>query len=172
MITQILVHTPLWVYGLFVGLLVFGLQQTRSRNVNVFLAFLLPVGMVALSLSGIGSSFGMQLVPLAMWAFGLLSITLIGYLFLREKSVVFSPSSRSFFIPGSWVPLAVIMAIFFAKYLFAVMHALDAQVTSSTGFVVSLSLIYGLLSGYFASRAINLVCQYRAATLRCDADFS
>ena len=53
MITQILIHTPIWVYGLFVLLVVFGLQQTRSRDVKAVLAYLLPLWMIALSLAGI-----------------------------------------------------------------------------------------------------------------------
>ena len=55
--------------------------------------------------------------------------------------------------------LAVIMAIFFAKYAYAVMRALNADVISAPLFVVVLSAVYGLLGGYFAARALNLIKQ-------------
>jgi hypothetical protein len=56
LITQDLIHAPLWVYGLFVVLVAFGLQLTRSRNVNAVPAYFLPFGMIAFSLAGINSS--------------------------------------------------------------------------------------------------------------------
>jgi hypothetical protein len=157
LITQILIHTPFWVYGLFVVLIAFGLQQTRSRNVNAVLAYFLPFGMIALSLAGINSSFGIKPAPIAMWALGLLIITVLGFKHFRDDRVTFTRSSRSFFIPGSWTPFFVIMAIFFTKYVFAVMHAFDAEVVTTKAFVGSLSLAYGCFSGYFSSKAVNLV---------------
>jgi hypothetical protein len=44
-----------------------------------------------------------------------------------------------------------------AKYVYAVMHALNADVISAPLFIVFLSAVYGLLSGYFAARAFNLI---------------
>ena len=49
------------------------------------------------------------------------------------------------------------MAIFFAKYVYAVMHAFNAEVVSTPIFIGALSAVYGLLSGYFTSRAVNLI---------------
>jgi predicted membrane protein len=163
LITQILIHTPLWVYGLFIVLVAFGLQQTRSRNVNAVLAYFLPLGMIALSLAGINSSFGIKPAPIAMWAIGLLIVTVIGFKRFRDDRVTFTRSSRSFFIPGSWTPFFVIMAIFFTKYVFAVIQAFDAEVVTTKAFVAALSLAYGCFSGYFSSRAINLVSKAKAA---------
>lgn len=163
MITQILIHTPLWVYGLFVVLVAFGLQQTRSRNVNAVLAYILPFGMIALSLAGINSSFGIKPAPVAMWALGLLLVTVIGFKHFRDDRVTFTRTSRSFFIPGSWAPFCVIMAIFFTKYVYAVIHAFDAEIVTTNTFIAALSLAYGCFSGYFSSRAVNLVFKAKDA---------
>ena len=163
MITQILIHTPLWVYGLFLVLVAFGLQQTRSRKVTAVLAYILPFGMMALSLAGLNSSFGMTPAPLAMWTIGLLTVTVIGFKYFRDDRVSFIRSSRSFHIPGSWTPLIVILAIFFTKYGVAVTHAVDAALVTTKVFVAALSLAYGGFSGYFSSRAVNLMTTARAA---------
>jgi hypothetical protein len=163
LITQILIHTPLWVYGLFIVLVAFGLQQTRSRNVNAVLAYLLPLAMIALSLAGINSSFGIKPAPIAMWAIGLLIVTVIRFKHFRDDRVTFTRASRSFFIPGSWTPFFVIMAIFFTKYVFAVIQAFDAEIVTTEAFVAALSLAYGCFSGYFSSRAVNLVSKAKAA---------
>lgn len=71
--------------------------------------------------------------------------------------MAYDAATATFFVPGSWVPLGVIMAIFFAKYVYAVMKAFDADVLSAPLFVIFLSAVYGLLSGYFAARAFNLI---------------
>jgi NhaP-type Na+/H+ and K+/H+ antiporter len=100
-------------------------------------------------------------VPLASWAVALATSALAGYALFRDKRVQYDVAAKEFFVPGSWVPLAVIMAIFFAKYVYAVMHALNAHVIAEPMFVVALSAVYGLLSGYFAARAMNLINQAR-----------
>lgn len=158
---QILSHTPAWVFALFAGLLAFGLLQARSRSVKKRLAYALPAGMVALSLSGIQSSFGLNLLPVAAWAAGLALVAFIGYKAFPNKGISFSPENNTFFIPGSWTPLAVIMAIFFTKYLFAVMQGLGAAAASSPTTAVILSWAYGCFSGYFCARAVSLVAAER-----------
>lgn len=159
MIVQILSHTPIWVYALFFVLLVFGLIQTRTRTVSKIPALLLPVGMIALSLSGINSSFGLTTIPLAAWGIALSIATVVGYTFFRDKRVHCKATDGKFFIPGSWIPLVVMMAIFSAKYVYAVMNAFNAEIISTPMFIGALSAVYGLLSGYFCSRAINLIKQ-------------
>ena len=154
---QILSHTPIWVYALFFVLLVFGLMQTRTRTVGKIPALLLPVGMVALSLAGINSSFGFTTIPLAAWGMAMAVATVVGYAFFRDKRIRCEATGGKFFMPASWIPLVVIMAIFFAKYVYAVMKASNAEVIATPIFIGALSAVYGLLSGYFASRAVNLI---------------
>jgi hypothetical protein len=157
LIGEILSRTPTWVFALFVGLLVFGLMQTRTRNVPRIPALLLPAGMIALSFAGIQSSFGLAPLPFASWALALAVVALVGHSLFRDGRVSYDAAAKTYFVPGSWVPLGVIMAIFFAKYVYAVMNALNAAVVSTTLFVVGLSAVYGVLSGYFAAKALNLI---------------
>lgn len=157
MIVQILSNTPAWVFALFLALLVLGLMQTRTRTVRKIPALLLPAGMIALSLAGINSSFGFRPVPLASWTAALALAVAVGHALFRDERVQYDAAEAKFLVPGSWVPLAVIMAIFFAKYVYAVMHAFNADVLSAPLFIVADSAVYGLLSGYFAARAFNLI---------------
>jgi len=157
LILQILANTPAWVIALFFVLLGLGFMQTRTREVRRFPALVLPVGMVALSLAGINSSFGLKPLPLFSWATALVIASLVGDYLFRDTAVKYNTTTRAFVIPGSWIPLVVIMAIFFAKYVYAVMRAFDAAVLNTTPLVVILSAVYGLLSGYFAAKALNLL---------------
>jgi len=155
-VSQILSHTPIWVFGLFVVLVVFGLQQTRNRNVKLVLAYFLPAGMIALSLAGVLSSFGVHPVPIALWFIGLVVTTTFIYKLFPLKGVTFHPERKHFFVPGSWLPFVVIMAIFFAKYAVGVMHGLNSPLLANQSFILLLSFAYGCFSGYFASRAVAL----------------
>jgi hypothetical protein len=163
MIVQILSNTPTWVFALFVVLLALGLMQTRTRTVRKLPALLLPLGMIALSLAGINSSFGLKPVPVTVWAVSLAVAAAVGYALFRDKRVQYHAAAARFSLPGSWVPLAVIMAIFFAKYVYAVMHGFNAGIISTTPFIAALSAVYGMLSGYFAARALNLIKQARGS---------
>ena len=40
---EILAHTPRWVFGLFIGLVVLGLQQSKVRNMTLQRLTLLPL---------------------------------------------------------------------------------------------------------------------------------
>ncbi|MDZ4719584.1 MAG: DUF6622 family protein [Roseiflexaceae bacterium] len=157
MIIQILAHTPIWVYPLFLLLLVFGFIQTRTRNVRRIPALLLPASMSVLSLAGIISSFGLTTIPLAAWGTALTMATAVGYTFFRDTRIHSNAIDGTFLIPGSWVPLVVMMAIFLTKYLYAVMNAFNPEIFSTPLFIGTLSAVYGLFSGYFSSRTVNLI---------------
>jgi hypothetical protein len=86
-------------------LLVFGLIQSRTRTVSKLPALLLPAGMIALSLAGINSSFGLTTIPLAAWGIALTIATVVGYTFFTDKRIHCKATDGKFFIPGSWIPL-------------------------------------------------------------------
>jgi hypothetical protein len=153
---QILSHTPVWVFALFAGLLGFGLLQTRSREVRRPLAYALPAGMVALSLSGVQSSFGLTLTTVTAWTSGLIVVTLIVSQVFPDKRLALDSADGTFHIPGSLTPLAVMMAIFFTKYAYAVLQGLGAAAATSDLAAPALSLAYGCFSGYFCARAVML----------------
>jgi hypothetical protein len=64
--------------------------------------------MIALSLAGINSSFGLTTIPLAAWGLAIATATVVGYTFFRDQRIHCKATDGKFFIPGSWVPLAVI----------------------------------------------------------------
>ena len=123
---------------MFTVLLVFGLMQTRTRTVRKIPALLLPAGMIALSLVGTYFSFSLRPVPLVSWAIALAIAAFVGCALLRDKGVKYDAIVQKFFVPGSWVSLVVIMAIFFEKYVYAVMQAFNADVISTPLFAVVL----------------------------------
>ena len=154
---QILSHTPTFVFILFFVLLVFGFTQTRDRKVNLILAFLLPVLMAVFSLAGVFSSFGISLITIGLWLSGLIIVAYLVHRFFSTKGISYFSAEGKFFIPGSWVPFSVIMAIFFTKYAVGIMTGMQMVLVHQPHFIFILSFLYGCFSGYFIARGINLM---------------
>lgn len=161
MITGILQHTPYWVWGIFVLLLVLGLMQTRTRSVSRALVFLLPMIMIPLSFSTIMMTFGIKPLPVTSWVVGIAaSLLLNGFVFRAPAGVRYA--SGKFEIPGSWIPLLLMMTIFLARFVIGVTRAVNPSLVASDVFAASVSAILGFCSGLFASRAIKILAAQRA----------
>lgn len=156
MIIEILKHTPIWVFGLLVFLLILGLQQSRDRTVQKFLILPLPIGMALLSYFGVFSSFGLSPLSTGLWLTALVSIACFSAKCFPLKGVEFTTVTARFSIPGSWVPLVLMMAIFFSKYLVAVLNALHPSLAMSSGFMILCCLVYGAFSGVFVGRTVSM----------------
>jgi hypothetical protein len=108
-------------------------------------------------LFGVLFAFGFKIFPLGLWLIGLATSTFTGYKLFPVKGLTYHPLQKHFFIPGGWLPLVVIMVIFFTKYTVAIMHGFNSTLVNNHIFILSLSLAYGCFSGYFVSRAVSLV---------------
>lgn len=157
MLIQILARTPSWVFALFAALLALGLSQARARRVPLVRALFLPAAMVGLSGWGVASAFGGGGGPLATWlAAGLLS----GALVFRSPvhpEVRYDAMQRRFLLPGSWVPLMLILGIFCTRYAVGVSLAMHPSLAVDNGFALTTSAVYGAFSGVFAGRALALL---------------
>jgi hypothetical protein len=119
-------NTPLWVWGVLAAL---GLAQARNRKVSSLLILLLPATMIPLSLYGVAASFGASLGVLSAWAIGLgAALTLNGLVFLGPRGARYDAVEGRFEVPGSWVPLMLILTIFSTRFVFAVTKALNPSI--------------------------------------------
>jgi hypothetical protein len=149
-----LTHTPRWVFMVFVGLLFLGYQQSRNRTVTRPALVLLPATMLGFSLYGVASSFGFSVLPFLAWAVGVAITYLLGRRLLQSPA--YPDPSGSFQVSGSWWPLAVMMGIFFVKYVTSYALARNLPFALQPSFVGCISLALGLLSGIFVARAVTI----------------
>jgi len=91
-----------------------------------------------------------------LWLFALVSVTYFSGKYFPAKGVEFSTETGYINIPGSWVPLLLMMAIFFSKYLVAVLSTLQPSMLLSAGFMIFCTLLYGAFSGVFVARAMSM----------------
>jgi hypothetical protein len=164
-LTQILRGTPLWVYALFLGLIVLGYLQSKPREVAAARLAILPAALGLFSLSRVIGTFGLELVPVAAWVAGTAAALLLNRVLKQPAGARWSAATGSFHVPGSWVPLALMMAVFFARYAVAVSLAMTPALAQSVGFAAGTSFAFGFLSGLFLARALWVWSRRPAAPL-------
>ncbi len=113
--------------------------------------------MSCFSLYGVASSFGINFLPLAAWTVGLLSTITLCQIFFRAQGAFYSPSNNMFHVPGSWVPLILMMAIFILKYFVGYTMARRLPIASSVVFSGTISFFLGILGGIFSARAKSIL---------------
>jgi hypothetical protein len=158
MLLQILASTPRWVFGLFLLLLVLGLRQLRPYRASLTRIAILPVAMKTLAVYGVVSAFGGSSAALVAWV-AAASVAVAVAVVLRRplpETTRFDAVTRTFEVTGSVVPLALMMGIFFTKYVVAVQLAMHPYLAHQTDVALVVGAIYGAFSGIFAARGIRL----------------
>ena len=154
MFTAILHHTPSWVWLLLAGLVALGWSQSRDRLLTLPRATLLPLAMVGLSLYGLGSAFGWAAEPLTAWLAGAAAALAAVHAAGGWRGIEWQAAARRVFVPGSWVPMVVILGVFSVKFAVGVLLAMQPGLRTQASFVGAAALLYGGFSGLFFSRGI------------------
>jgi len=156
MLASILQHTPVRVWGLLAGLIALGLWQTRDRELPLLRVTVLPLAMIVLSASGVLSAFGHFPVALGGWAAGVGAALAFGRQFVAMRGARWSAQAGQLHVPGSWLPLALMVGLFCIKYVAGVSLALHPALVHDAAFASLCSLAYGGFSGLFLARAQSL----------------
>ena len=94
MFMTILQHTPAWVFLIFGALVVLGVQQAFARSVPLRRVVVLPFLFVALSLSGVVSTFGAVAPALLAWAAGIATGAMAAWWAVNTSAVRFDTTTR------------------------------------------------------------------------------
>lgn len=99
------------------------------------------------------SAFGIVTTGLFPWILGVTIALGLGIKIAAPGNVTFFADTQTFVVPGSWLPLFLMMAIFFMKYAGGVILTRQLPIANETVFIGFVSLCYGLMSGVFLARA-------------------
>lgn len=155
MFVAIVSRTPVWVWVLLVALVALGLTQTRTRLVTPVRATVLPVVMMGLSLFGVLSTFGAKPWPIGAWLGALVATTLVAEALGAWRGTTWSVAASMFKVPGSWLPMVVIMSIFAVKFYVGVRVAMQPELKQAAHFSLIVCLVYGVFSGLFLARGVT-----------------
>jgi hypothetical protein len=112
--------------------------------------------MLSLSLYGILHAPHSVGIALIAWGMGLGIAAIVNSALPHAVGVVAHEESGYYTVPGSWVPLMLMMTVFIAKFSLGYLvgsHTVDAN---DTGFIVLSSGVSGLISGTFLVRAVQI----------------
>ena len=169
MIAQILINTPLWVWGLLAALLALGFSQARSRTAGLVRVSLLALGLGAFSLYGTVSAFGASPTIIGSWLIATTLLMLVVTQMPVPTGTHYDSARRQFQLPGSWVPMALIVGIFLTKYAVGVSLVMHPELKANANFSLAIGTLYGVYSGIFAGRAVRLIRLSRLAVRPADA---
>ena len=151
---SVLQHTPVWVWGLLALLIALGLRQRRTHDLSPARATLPPLAMLLLALAGVLGTFASPGALLA-WAATAVAVA-AAWTGRAAPAARWLPAEQRFRLPGSWLPLGLMMGIFATKFAVGVGLALHPELARSAGFALGISALYGVFSGSFAARALAL----------------
>jgi hypothetical protein len=165
MFISILQQTPDWVWGLLAALTSIGLKQTLPRRRSLRASISLPLVMVFLSLYGVASAFPSQPLALIAWAGGGAVTLLLAQTLRVWGEIRWLPQERSVLMPGSWLPLVLLLGLFVVKFAVAVALSMTPGLAVDAGFAGFTGLVYGAFSGVFLARTLAVWRVVRSSSL-------
>jgi drug/metabolite transporter superfamily protein YnfA len=154
-------NTPAWVWGLLGGLALLGASQLRTQTRTLRRVVMLPVAMFGLALYGMVSAFHTSNqfgVVMAAWLLAYAVATAAVARLPTPAGTGYDVARGQFRVPGSTVPLSLILGIFLTKYIVGVELAMQPAQAADPAFALTVALLYGAFSGIFAGRALRLAC--------------
>ncbi|ELX13917.1 hypothetical protein Jab_1c25610 [Janthinobacterium sp. HH01] len=160
MMQQIISHTPLYVWAVLALLVYRGLLASRDREISLKKLWIMPVAMLGLSLSSMSGNGVLGGGVWGVWAAGLLAGAALAWKLDGGVRIVVNRAAGTVFQRGSWLPLALMVAIFVAKYAVAVVTAMHPETRHNFLFMLAVTSGFGLLSGMFIGRAARCVAAW------------
>jgi hypothetical protein len=143
---------PVWPFAVLAVLLFLGHRQSRDRVVQPDTLAKVAIAMLVLSLYGVVAAFGAGAMPALAWAAGFAASVLLGGPAFAPRGLVHEGNAVR--MPGSWVPLGLMMGIFSTKFAVGFATGIGAHFVQEAWFIAAASAGFGLLSGAFAARAV------------------
>ena len=152
-ISQVLKGTPSWVWAILVALIVLGVRQLRARVVSRYSVLIAPVVFLFVGLMAAGRGP----VVFSAWALTLLATAAFTFFVWQPTGgASYDASTDRLNLPGSVIPMLLMLAIFLLNYVINVTLAIKPTLRSEIVWQVGLAIILGALSGVFFGRAATL----------------
>ena len=149
-------YIPTWVFAVLALLLAIGFVQSRPRQVSPAVILSVAIGLAAYSLWGVFSSFGSTVQSVLLWVVGLVGAIMLAPSVLPSAGLSYVASSGKVQVPGSWLPLALMLGIFSIKFGLGFAAGTGVPVQAGSLAAGACALCLGLLSGVFAARARSI----------------
>jgi hypothetical protein len=156
MIIEIIKGTPMWVFLLFALLIYRGILAANGKMMNLKKLFIMPI--VFLFLMGQKMSAN----PAAFLGF-LVVGCFIGWLIYKNIEIKADKEKKQIFIPGSYMPLILIIVAFSKGYFIGYTTAVHPELVKTFWFTFGVATVSGIFSGMFIGRTAIYLYKYNKA---------
>lgn len=156
------IHSPWWVYVLFIYCMFIGYKASKTGIVPLGKLIALPAIFLAMSIETLINSFKITPFLFGVWIFAIIVGTGLGWLQICKQAIRVDKEKKLFEVPGTWLTAIVIFLIFAVKYYFGYELAADPGLTKQTTFEVAMLFLSGAFSGLFVGKLLNFL--YRLKT--------
>jgi len=150
-------QVPMWPFAILALLVALGVWQRRTRELNAAAPAAIAAAFLAYSIYGVVSSFGVGLPSLVAWVVGLVLALTVGRPVFAPRGLMPAAQPNRVLVPGSWLPLVLMLCIFAAKFLAGFVAGARLERGHSAWFAPAVGLVLGASSGAFVVRAIAVL---------------
>lgn len=157
--TAIVSHIPTWVWAILGYIVFMGLKQTGEMRVSRLRLLALPAFWMCFGAWGVIGHYGLVSLPTVLWIAGLgLGLTLMQKAdWAGRLGARYDAESSSYVVPGSWVPLALMLCIFIAKFAQGVLLAMHPAWGAMIAVQLGTGLAFGTISGAMLGRSVSVL---------------
>ncbi|MBX3530110.1 MAG: hypothetical protein KF849_05860 [Rhizobiaceae bacterium] len=159
-VAEIVVHTPIWVWGLYALLLFLGFQRTRDSIVPLRRMLILPSVVALLAISSFVVAGLMALPAIVL---GIVIGSTAGWHLESEDAVRRLPDGR-IWLRGEWSSFAQLVAVLIFRYAAGVTSAVNPALATTPAWSMGVAFISAALSALFLGRAAARLRTYMATT--------
>lgn len=149
--TAILQHTPSWVWVLLAFLVFRGVQSMRGGTTKIYRLAIVPVIFTLWGLYGLITQPTMNWLACSAWLAGVLLGLASGFAMARRSAMTADRIHGTITLPGSPVPLMLMLLIFIVKFWLGFALATHATPPDSP-YPILAALVSGLVAGIFVGR--------------------
>lgn len=157
MILDLLSSTPLYVYWIFFSFLFVGIIQTKKREQGITKALAIPFVLIFFSIYAFIQDFGIDTLSLFSWIGGMVFVVIMNTFIKSQNNVKYSSSNKVFIIDGSYLPLFMMMLLFFTKYSVTALNISGSSVIGTSFYIILACLLYGIFTGMYLMRFFILI---------------
>jgi hypothetical protein len=158
---QIVRGTPVWVWILLVFLLSRGVKALNGGTAPLGKLAIVPVVFAVWGIVHLATEPAAGWQAAGAWVFGAAVGLLAGAFIARKSRFTVDRAQKTVTLPGSTVPLILILVTFASKFWLGVELATSAPALADSGYVVLDALVSGIVAGIFAGRFLVYWMRFR-----------
>lgn len=151
----IITHTPIWVWIVLALLVYLGILQSKTRLIQRWRLFIVPVIFLPLSLITLSTSANISLSVMTLVLAMAVSFGVAKYYFDKHP-IIYQTKQGQWWQRGSWLPLIVYLMIFMCRYAISASQAMRLPYIDGDGFATFMGVSLGLGLGVLFAIGINL----------------